>query len=116
GSYDGFPAIREGSEQRDVNRRHAGTASQSAMSVFEGSAKLFERGIGGVIVPCIAEARLFPAKDAIELLDIFVEEAGRGVNRCGHGNMAAGLFAVARVHRLRVRLYFLFQRTPSLVS
>ena len=81
--------------------------------------QLFERGVRRVVVARVAVAGFLAAEDAVELLHRFVEVAGGRVDRGGDRDLRAGLLAVARRAPLwygSSNVYFLFQRTPALVS
>src|SRR5581483_2429455 len=110
--------VGQGGDDGHLQRSHPGGAGQGAMSALQNGYQLLKSDRGRILVARIAIARFLLPEDTVELLHGLVEVTGGGVDGGGDGNVRAGFLAVARVNRLRVNLqgYFLFQRTPALVS
>src|SRR5207237_698416 len=66
----------------------------------------------------VAVAGDFAAENPVQLFQLVVGERRRGVDRGRGGDCRTRLLPVTRMHGFGVNLhgYFLFQRTPSLVS
>src|SRR5579863_351213 len=102
--------------ERNLQRGHAGGASQRAESMLNNGCQFLERVVCRVGISGIAEAFFLVPENAIQSSRRIVEISCAEVNGRGRRHDAALAFTVAGMHDLRFDVHFLFQRTPSLVS